>query len=54
MSTQVTYESDHISLLRDLRLVKYTKFYCNLKVKYHIRRKIDSKKGVYVKSVLLF
>ena len=46
-----------ISLLRDstissaLNFVFYL-FYCNLKGKYHVRRKIDSKKKyLYAKSV---
>ena len=53
ISTQVTYESDHISLLRDstmpsaLNFVFYV-FYCNVKEKY-IRRTINSKKrNVYI------
>ena len=51
ISTQVTYESDHISLLRDstmpsaLNFVFYV-FYCNVKEKYHIRRTVNSKKRV--------
>ena len=48
MSTQVTYETDIISLIRVLIMSKALKFcfyviYCNLKVK-DIRRKINSKK----------
>ena len=49
MSTQVTYEIDHISLLRDSTTSSvpifffFFVFYCNLKEKY-IKRNVDSKK----------
>ena len=44
-----TYESDYISLLRDSTIpsalnICFDLFYCNLKEKDHITRKIDSKK----------
>ena len=47
MSTQFTYENDHISLLCDSTTFSALIFYqlwSNLKGKYHIRRKIVSKK----------
>ena len=55
MSTQVTYETDHNSLLRDPTMSNALSFcffvcvYCNLKEKNNIRRKINSKrKNVYM------
>ena len=60
MSTQVTYETDHISLLRESTMSSALNFcslciYCNLKEKDHIRRIINNKKknNLCVKSVLL-
>ena len=45
MSPQVTYEIDHIPVLRDFLCILYG----NLKEKDHIKRKINSKKrGVYI------
>ena len=60
MSTQVTYETNYISLLHDsimssaLIFVFYV-FYCNLKEKDHIRRNtnIREKKEIYMKSLLV-
>ena len=61
VSTQVTYETNYISLLHDsimssaLNFVSYV-FYCNLKEKDHIRRNINirEKNEIYMKSLLLF
>ena len=61
MSTQVTYETDSISVLcystmSSARNFVFYLFYCDLKEKYHIRRNINwkkKKKRLYVKSVLL-
>ena len=57
MSTQVIYEIDHISLLRDSTMSSapnfcfFYVFYCNLKEKYHIKRNVDSKKrNVYTEN----
>ena len=61
MSTQVTYETDHVSLLCDSSISSALNFcflcvYCNQEQKDVIRRSVDSKKQkcLYVKSVLLF
>ena len=61
MSTQVTYETDHVSLLCDSPISSALNFYflcvyCSQKQKDLIRRSIGSKKQkcLYVKSVLLF
>ena len=62
MSIQITYETNHISLLCDstmsyaLSFFFFNVFYCNLKEKDHIRRIISSTKSKYLyeKSVLLF
>ena len=54
MSIHVTYETDHIPLLRDSTISKVPHFcflciYCNLNDKDHIRRIIISKKiNIYV------
>ena len=52
MSIQVTYETDHISLLRDSIMSNALNFcfylcYCNLKEKDHTRR-IINKKYIYI------
>ena len=53
MSTHVTGEADHISLLCDstmsgaLNFCFYV-FFCNLKEKDHIRRNINSKKEMFI------
>ena len=61
MSTQVMYESNHISLLLDSRMSSVLKFllfsiYCNLKEENPIRKKITSKKKkcLYVKTLFSF
>ena len=46
MSTQVTYETWHIFV--------FCVFYCNPEAKNHIRKNINNKKCLYVKSALLF
>ena len=51
MSIQVTYETDHISLLRDSIMANALNFcfylcYCNLKEKDHTRRIIN--KNIYI------
>ena len=52
MSTQVTYETDQISLLCDLTMSKvpfFYVFYCNLKEKGRNKRNINSKnRNVYM------
>ena len=59
MSTQVTYETDHIYILchstMSSALLFFYVFYCDLKEKYNIRRNINckKKKTLHVKSVLL-
>ena len=59
MSTQVTYETDHISLLCNSTMSSapnfcFYVFYCNVKGKNQIKRTINSKKKcLYVKSGLL-
>ena len=61
MSTQVTYETNHISSLCDSTKSSATNFrfhvfYCSRKEKDHIRRNINSekkKKYLYVKSLFL-
>ena len=48
MSTQVTYETNHISLLCDsttLSAPTFCFYYCNPKEKDHTRRNINGKKG---------
>ena len=51
MSTQITYEIDHVSLLQDSTISSaldfcffFNVFYCNLKEKGQITRNINSKK----------
>ena len=57
MSTQVTYETNHIFLLCDSTISSVLNFvfnvlYCNVKDKNHIRRNINSKKGnLYLISI---
>ena len=57
VSTQVTYETDHNSFndVKCFKVLFFQVFYCNLKEKYHIRRKMNMKKKkyLYLKSVLL-
>ena len=50
MSTQVTYEIDHIPVLRDSIIRKYVfTYFVNLKEKDQIKRNINSKKrDVYI------
>ena len=50
MSTQVTYETDHITYSNIIKCTKFLFFYifhCNLKEKDHIKRNINSKKRNY-------
>ena len=56
MSTEVTYETDHISVLCHSTMSSvlnfcFLLFYCDLKEKYHVRRNINFKqnKSLYVK-----
>ena len=57
MSTQVTYETNHIFLLCDSTISSVLNFvfnvlYCNVKDKNHIRRNVNSKKGnLYLISI---
>ena len=53
MSTHVTGEADHISLLCDSTMSSalnfcFYVFFCNLKEKDHIRRNINSKKEMFI------
>ena len=54
MSTQVTYETDHISFLCDSTMSSapnfyFYVFYCNLKGKDDVRRNINhKKKEIYI------
>ena len=53
MSTQVTCETDHISLLCELRMSSALIFFflcifCNLKEKDHIGRSINIKKDMFI------
>ena len=53
MSTQVTYEIDHISLLQDSTILSALNFFsyifcCNLKEEGQIKRNINSKKEMLI------
>ena len=58
VSTQVTYETDHISLLCDSMMssaqIFFFVFYCNLKEKCHIERNINSKKKLFICEISFF
>ena len=49
---EVTYESNLISLLCGSTMSSFVfyLFYCNLKEKDHIRRKVNSKKVIYLSN----
>ena len=50
---KVTHASNHISLLRDSTILSALTFFCNIKQKDHIRRKINSKKKIFICEVCI-